>query len=141
MPGGRPSVMSREAIGRACVALAIGVLLLGAGAALGPAAHAAPVTAVDDRAASLQAMLDRILGPGGAHVQVMEQVTTSPGTSTSVRHGRSVAQQAAAGRTIVPGVGSGVRDVQRNAVNQDTTTLACRRGSRRSGSEALLRPS
>ena len=116
--------MTGSVVGRWGGAMAAVLVLVALGAA--PAEAAAPASS--DRSAAVQAMLDRVLGPGGAFVQVAQQVNTSSGVRTSVRYGAAVASATQFGALQQSG-GSSAWGTRQDAVDRSTTTVATPAGA------------
>ena len=76
-----------------------------------------------DRAAAVQTVLDRVLGPGNATVVVSDTIRTSSGTTTSAQWGTGTAASTTSSTVVTPG-GSSVATTSRNLVGGTTTTLA-----------------
>jgi flagellar M-ring protein FliF len=87
-------------------------------------------------AAAVQAVLDRVLGPGGAVVVVSDTIRTSSGTTSTQAFGAGVPQSVAVATT-----GTSRALVQQDAVSSTTTTIATPAGGlvRQSVSVALDR--
>lgn len=117
----------------AVLALTVSTAALSASASTGTA----PGTGT---AAVVQSVLDRVLGPGSAIVQVSDTVRTSTGLTTTQQVGSAVPSSIATlGTTTASGSSQAV--VQQNAISGTTTTVATPAGAlvRRSVSVAVDR--
>ena len=81
-----------------------------------------------DRAAAVQAVLDRVLGPGNSIVVVSDTIRTSTARTTSVQWG-SGAVGSVAQNTVVTSAGTSVATTQQNLDGSTTTVLATPAGS------------
>lgn len=81
-----------------------------------------------DRAAAVQAVLDRVLGPGGSTVVVSDTIRTSTTGTTSVRWGSGVAASVSSTRIVTPG-GTSLATAQQDLVGGTTTVVATPAGS------------
>ena len=73
-----------------------------------------------DRAAAVQAVLDRVLGAGASTVVVSDTIRTSASATSSVRWGSGVVGATAADVVVTPG-GSTVATTRQNLVGSTTT--------------------
>ncbi|WP_375389796.1 flagellar M-ring protein FliF C-terminal domain-containing protein [uncultured Amnibacterium sp.] len=113
----------RRALGAAVLAAAVAVL---------PVAIATASTGTvdgDERAAAAQAVLDRVLGPGGSVVVVADTVQTSTSATSTVRWGSGVVGSVAS--TSISGRGAGVSRsiVQQDLVGGTTTSTVTPAGA------------
>ncbi|WP_375386797.1 flagellar M-ring protein FliF C-terminal domain-containing protein [uncultured Amnibacterium sp.] len=83
----------------------------------------------DARAAAVQAVLDRVLGPGNAVVVVSDTVRTSTASTTSVRWGSGVAGTVGSRVTSVAGVGASTAVVQQHLVGGTRTSTVTPAGA------------
>jgi flagellar M-ring protein FliF len=81
-----------------------------------------------DRAAAVQTVLDRVLGPGNSTVVVADTIRTSTAATTSVRWGSGVAASLAANTVVTPG-GTSVATSRQNLVGGTTTVVATPAGA------------
>jgi len=81
-----------------------------------------------DRAAAVQAVLDRVLGPGGATVVVSETIRTSSSTSTSRQWGSGVVGAIATDRVVTSG-GTTTSSTRQDLVGGTTTAVATPAGA------------
>ena len=81
------------------------------------------------RAAAVQAVLDRVLGPGNAVVTVSDTIQTSTMASTSVSWGTGVAGSSAATLTTVAGATTSKSITQQNLVGGTSTATVTPPGS------------
>jgi len=108
---------------RAGATAVVGALLLVAAAAGSASASTGPAPG-GDRAAAVQTVLDRVLGPGNSTVVVSATVRSSASATTRVQWGSAVPVVAAMSRAVVPGVGATTVRAAQNAVGGTTTTVA-----------------
>lgn len=116
----------RATIGAAAVLL-LGPVLLWPVAASAASASTGTVPG-SDRAAAVQTVLDRVLGPGNATVVVTDTVRTSTSRTTSVRWGSGVAASVAADAVVSAG-GASTAVTQQNLVGGTTTVLTTPAGA------------
>ncbi len=121
MTAGRIRSSRRGTIGLAAVLLVWPLAATAAFASTG----AAPGS---DRAAAVQAVLDRVLGPGGSTVVVADTIQTSATGTASVRWGSGAAASVAATRVVSPG-GTSSTTAQQNVVGNTTTLTATPAGA------------
>jgi flagellar M-ring protein FliF len=81
-----------------------------------------------DRAAAVQAVLDRVVGPGNATVVVSDTIRTSSAQTTSVRWGSGTVG-AIASNTVVTPAGTSVSTVQQHLDGSTTTVTATPAGA------------
>jgi flagellar M-ring protein FliF len=104
------------------------VVLLLVTAPAAAASASTGTTSGDRRAAAVQTVLDRVLGPGTSVVVVTDTIRTSSSATATVRWGSGVARSAAASSTVVAGVGAYRSVVQQNLVGGTTTSTVTPRG-------------
>jgi flagellar M-ring protein FliF len=107
---------------RRATAIGVGAILLLWPLAAGPASASTGTDPGRDRAAAVQTVLDRVLGPGTATVVVSDTVRTSSGTSTSIRWGSGVAAATTSSK-VATAAGSSVAASQQNLVGSTATSL------------------
>lgn len=110
-------------------AAAIGAVLLATLLIAQPASASTSTGPGSARAAAVQAVLDRVLGPGNAVVVVSDTIQSSTGTSSSVRWGTGVAASAASSTLTVQGAGASVASTQQNLVGTTVTTTVTPAGA------------
>lgn len=76
----------------------------------------------DERAAAVQAVLDRVLGAGNAVVAVSDTIQTSTSAVADVQYGSGVAGVVGSTRTVVAGAASSREVVQQNLLSGATTS-------------------
>lgn len=81
-----------------------------------------------DRAAAVQAVLDRVLGPGNSTVVVSDTIQTAATGTTSVRWGSGVAASVATTEVVAPG-GTTRASSQQDLVGGTTSVVATPAGS------------
>ncbi|TDS81048.1 flagellar M-ring protein FliF C-terminal domain-containing protein [Amnibacterium kyonggiense] len=112
----------RRSVGVRARVLVAGVgavlLLTGTGAATAATASTGTVPG-GDTAAAVQAVLDRVLGPGNAVVVVSDTIRTSSGTTSTQAFGSGVPQSVVAATT-----GTSALLVQQDAVSSTSSTVA-----------------
>jgi flagellar biosynthesis/type III secretory pathway M-ring protein FliF/YscJ len=105
----------------------VAVLLLWPLAATAASASTGPAPG-SDRAAAVQAVLDRVLGPGNSSVVVSETIQTSTTGTTSVRWGSGVVASVAASEVTTSG-GTTLATVQQRLVGGTATVVATPAGT------------
>lgn len=118
--------------GRRRLSAGIAAAVLVAGLAALPTSVALASTGTvrgDQRAAAVQTVLDRVLGPGSAVVVVSDTVRTSTSSTTAVRWGSGVAGSVVASRTVAPGTGSARSTTQQDLVGGTTTSTVTPAGA------------
>jgi flagellar M-ring protein FliF len=115
---------------RGIAALALAAALAVAPAAAASAASPTSTTAGSgsDRATAVQAVLDRVLGPGNAVVVVNDTIQTSTTATTNVRWGSGTASAIASNVVTVPG-GTSQSSAQQNLVGGTTTAVVAPPGA------------
>jgi flagellar M-ring protein FliF len=112
----------RARTSRRTTAIGVGaVLILWPIAAVSASASTGTVPG-NERAAAVQTVLDRVLGPGNATVVVADTIRTSRGTSTSTRWGNGVPASTTSSKIVTAG-GTSVASSQQNRVGSTTTVL------------------
>lgn len=104
-------------------AIGVGAILLAWPVAAVSATASTGVVPGNDRAAAVQTVLDRVLGPGNATVVVSDTIRTSSGTTTSAQWGTGTAASTTSSTVVTPG-GTSVATTSQNLVGGTTTTLA-----------------
>lgn len=97
-------------------AVVLAASILGAG----PALAASPASA--DRSSQVQAVLDRVLGPGASIVEIAATVRTGARSTSSVVWGNATASSTA-GYRVRTALGSSAGSSQIDAVDRTTTTV------------------
>lgn len=117
------ALRARPALQRYAGTIALAALLLAAAASASASASTGTLPG-SARAAAVQTVLDRVLGPGNSTVVVSDTVRTSASTTTSVRWGSGVPVATASSATTVPGIGTTRQSGVQNAVGGTTTAVA-----------------